>query len=648
MSSPVKALVWKEWREQRPLVIAGLLLAAAMPLFLIAGAATLQRSVDLATLADAMPLFLAGLLWPFLTAACGAGTISGEIGDGTIGFLLSRPASRGQIWLVKVAVAGLALLLVVVGSLAVAALFQQLARGQGSDDVIRSLSYLDHNSVVGAFTVISIAGSLFLLFALAVFFSTFLSRALTAAAAGLAAALAVISTVFLIWSRLDLMPRFEPELMAVELGAAGLLVMTSSLYLFTRGELLSGRRVLRTAVFGSALALAGLAVVSAPLFYAHTRLVPQNALLHDVRVVPDGSAVLATASGEDGASAQSWLIYLDGSGIERITGRLALKPAVSPDGGWILYFSQRGALGLRTDSVSLRAVRTDGSADRLVTADLPGRPDYLHAVGGILFSPDSRRAAVQYGRWLVIAAVDGSVSRVDDFQDTDFAHSSILGWSGDGTELILASRFWGKEPGTTIFGFDPDTDELRVVLRSELRRVFLPRMRGFEAGSDLIPIALLEADDRITTLLVNVASGEVEQISQSSCSGAIDVSGDGRSVVYGVCDTTSPQRYETRIHFRDRGATEPAASATLEGRIWNLVLSPSGDRAVMGRYAVAGGRARSTVVGRDGRLVEFEEGWRPLGWTGRSGVVLVGSQGTGVRRLAVGDADTGQLRVAYP
>lgn len=241
MPSPTRALLWKEWREQRPIVITGLVLAAMMPFFLIAGASTMKRELDLHALANTMPLILAVVMWPLLAAACGAATISSEIGDGTIGFLLSRPASRRRVWLVKVAMAALALVVIIAGSLAVVALFDAIAPGDAPESVMQQLDLVQGYDGTQTFAMVCLTGGVMLLFASAVFFSTFLSRAMTAAAAGVVTSLAIVSLIFVVWSRFDLIPRFEPGLVAVELGAAAVLILLASLYVFARGEMLSGR-----------------------------------------------------------------------------------------------------------------------------------------------------------------------------------------------------------------------------------------------------------------------------------------------------------------------------------------------------------------------------------------------------------------------
>jgi len=208
VASATRALMWKEWREQRPIVITGLGLALLLPPLLIAGAGVMRREVNLATLADAVPLTFVLVVWPLLAAACGAATVSNEIGDGTIGFLLSRPASRPRVWLIKVGTALLALLAIVAGSAVVTVAFRALVGGGSRGLALDPLLGLGSIDVAEAFVGVALAGCMLLLFACAAFFSTFLSRAMTAAAAGVVAALAIIAAVFLVWSRFDLIPRF--------------------------------------------------------------------------------------------------------------------------------------------------------------------------------------------------------------------------------------------------------------------------------------------------------------------------------------------------------------------------------------------------------------------------------------------------------
>ena len=66
----LRALIWKEYREQRPLVLAGLGLAVALPFLLMAGASTTRRGAGLAELSGMLPWILAVFCWPILTSVC--------------------------------------------------------------------------------------------------------------------------------------------------------------------------------------------------------------------------------------------------------------------------------------------------------------------------------------------------------------------------------------------------------------------------------------------------------------------------------------------------------------------------------------------------------------------------------------------------
>jgi hypothetical protein len=655
MPSPTRALLWKEWREQRPIVFTGLLLSAAMPFFLIAGASTMKREIDFNALAGTMPLFLATVVWPLLAAACGAATISSEIGDGTLGFLLSRPTSRRRVWLVKVAVALVALLVIVVGSIGVALLFEAVAPGQATEPVIRSLLLMGRDLDIGeSFAIVFLTGSVALLFASAVFFSTFLSRAMTAAAAGVVTALGIISLVFVVWARFDLMPRFEPGLVAVELGAAALLILAASLYVFARGEMLSGRGVLRYATLGLLTAIGGLVVVSVPAFVAQTRLSPEDAVLMDPKIVPAGNALVTTAMDSDGGSAQSWAIYFDGSGYQRLSPRLTAMPAVSPDGEWVAYLSQRGALGLRSNDVSLRATRMDGTGDRLLAASMPASL-ILDLWGEICFSPDSERVAVAFNRRvLVVASIGGGepVSVKLEKLGLDFAR--VYGWTEDGTEVVIGSPGWARIDGTAILAYNPDTGNVRSVFESERRRAYIPDPSASYHALRLLPLALIEKDEDGSTVaiemtVVDVRSGEVVMTYRSGCGIGIDIADDARRMVYGDCRSDDEDDRRSRVHFRDLIEGADVATVDLEGRVWNMHLSPNGEWVSVLYAAEQDGVLAPAAVHVSGRIHRFEDGWSPIGWSGRNSVVLTRyDNSSAVSEVALADVETGEMRPVYP
>ena len=115
----LKALAWKEWREQRPLILAGLGIAAVLPLFLIAGmmAATANRNFN--NIIDIMGPALLFFVWPLIAAATGATTFGADMADDSLRFLLSRPVSKARVWSIKMAVGMAAFFAVVAGSVVI-------------------------------------------------------------------------------------------------------------------------------------------------------------------------------------------------------------------------------------------------------------------------------------------------------------------------------------------------------------------------------------------------------------------------------------------------------------------------------------------------------------------------------------------------
>ncbi len=103
-----RALVWKEWKQLRPLLFAGIGLGALLPLVLVAGAEAGRRGLSpLGRLSaystrelfvDLLPGMLGLALWPSMALLATAQAYCGDRAAGTEWFLLERPVPRRGIW----------------------------------------------------------------------------------------------------------------------------------------------------------------------------------------------------------------------------------------------------------------------------------------------------------------------------------------------------------------------------------------------------------------------------------------------------------------------------------------------------------------------------------------------------------------------
>jgi ABC-type transport system involved in multi-copper enzyme maturation permease subunit len=650
----LRALAWKEWREQRPLVLAGLGVAALMPFFQAAGASAMSRSIDLASLAEVLPVVFAALLWPIVAAAAGASTVANEIGDRTLEFLLSRPVPRWKLWAVKVLLAAASTLIVVAGSLAIAWSLRLMA-GEPSR-LETSLTHILQGGRGGLFAVVTFAGGSLLVFAASVFCSTCLSRPLSAAAAGLATSLIVVSAILFVWARLDLQPRLEPQWVGGEMGLAAALILIGSLFLFARGEMLRGRAARRRIALASGVVLGALALASVPLIHAQVRLSPGGAVLWAPGLSPSGDAAVTTAMREDGNSPQVWLIRTDGTGMARLTGRLAFAPVFSPDGEWIAYVSQRSALGLRADELYVRLVRPDGSGDRLLTRLPPDEIWIPYRSPDLVFSPDGAMVALVTDRHVTVTTTGGRELFTTEIQVSPAQiRRQVAGWSKGGREILLLTSGWRSRSSCTLRAYDVESGQPRIVYHLEEAWAPLPlRWNATSAeGWSRVPLTVGSrapgAGGRRLEL-VEIGTGAVETITSAACYGAADLSSDETLLAYAVCpDEEGKGRFE--VHRKDLTTGEDLTLATLEGSLPVVSLSPAGDRILVERNAGHGSGRSALTIDLRGETTPLPEGWGSLGWSGARRAVLVDGAALWYgqhSRVAVADAGTGDLRPVYP
>jgi len=129
----LRALIWKEWRGQRPLVLAAVVASFALPLFVLMGSLGEFRGDSLTQVLPALNMIV---LLPIFAAATGALCFADDRSEKTLAFLLSRPASRNRVWLVKVGVALAAFAVIVVLSIGVSLLLASLAGGPTLSELV--------------------------------------------------------------------------------------------------------------------------------------------------------------------------------------------------------------------------------------------------------------------------------------------------------------------------------------------------------------------------------------------------------------------------------------------------------------------------------------------------------------------------------
>ena len=174
----LKALLWKEWRAQRSLVLGALALATVLPAFLMAGAMAGTTNARVHEVFRILIPIHALLVWPLFAAATAGSSFAGDMGDGTMKFLLSRPVSRARVWLVKVAVSLAAFVTVVAGTTLLSVVFLWLSAANNA--VFWSTLRSDFDDIFDP-EIVTVAILLVFLSGCSVYCSTFVKRPLLAA-----------------------------------------------------------------------------------------------------------------------------------------------------------------------------------------------------------------------------------------------------------------------------------------------------------------------------------------------------------------------------------------------------------------------------------------------------------------------------------
>jgi hypothetical protein len=645
----LRALAWKEWREQRPLVYAGVILVAAMPLFLAAGLPLTGPSWGVIDLLGVLPVVLGAVVWPVLAVAAGASTISNEAVGHTLGFLLSRPVSRSRLWLIKVSVALGSVVLVAAISLVLVQICTWWL-SQGRMDL--SVGVLLRRTTLGPFDFLVLMSASLLLFACATVLSSLISRPLPAAAAGVVLALLVLTGIMLLWAAFSLSPRREPEWLAASVALAAAMLLAISFAVFARAEVFRRGAGWSRSALPAALVIGLAMLVAIPVALAGGRVDPGELVIRGDQISVSGTGVAVAVPGRSELGGEIWLVRADGSGTMPMTGGLATAPAFARRAREVLYFSQRGLWGSPMGSYDLRAARVDGKSDRLVAAGLP-------AAGELYSSAWGRRALFASATTLYLIELNGREVTTFDIGVPELEGATLAGWIESLADEVLFLR---REPTgrgdteeLTLLAFGLRDAATRTIYSSRITPSGYVQPSHPRYGWVYFPVPLPAGDDTAGTLridLVDLESGEVVTLGEGTCfSGRFD---RNELLTYVLCTEEEGRSVATvKATYVDRDEEHLISEIDLAGGSVTLIdTSLVGSRpfrtwVLLRKEMSPDGESAALVLGPDGHRLSMLPGWIPVGLSGASRVLLVDDLER-IRTIASGDVRTGMLQVIFP
>ena len=624
----LRALLWKEWREQLSLVLAGLALAALLPLVVLAGATATSGAPTLRRVAEVLPVTFAVFLWPLAALASGASVFAEERSGATSGFLFSRPVRRPLIWMAKVLLAAFATALIVAGSMIVALGVHSLARGAAT--MAATLASFDRTLQAPARAVFGPA-PLFLGFAAAIYFSTHRARPLTATISGLLASLLLVSLIAAAWPLVGFDEDVRDTWFAIEISVAATLLLIASGRRFAGEEALSATSNVKALVSLASIGLLTALLGFAPAIHADVFADWKTAPVAELTIDPAGASIIVAAGSWSSIHGSLWRLGAGGE-ERRLTGRLTFDPFVSPDGRWIYYFSQRRLFGLAGRRADLRAVRADGSDDRLIARDLGFSSAYsaTRGFGPVLFSPSGSKVLPRYSSedLLVVDLVRRRIERIDSGVLIGHASDQVravrsLAWIDESAILLLVARSNAATNHVALVRYDLTTRQAKVIYDRPDEWVWGPfpyNSLDSNPAPRKFPIVFRYSGafddergyppDSAVLRLIDLETGAHEEIASYSC-GVPDVamSASGRVLAFTRfrCQVDAEGReriQDVELYLRDLETGEESGPLAAGRSLDELRVSPDGDRVHVSVWDGAG-TARSLVIERDGTRREL-------------------------------------------
>ena len=456
------ALAWKEWRDQRRMVIAGVSTVIVVPVMLIASGAVTGSSSTSVDILRITRFTLVALVSPLLAAALGTVAVASERRNSVFAFVLSPPLSRSRVWGVKLCVASLCYLAVMLTASLVVSTSDLLSGATPSSLVAGILSgEMPTDRLLPVYAV----GAPILMLGMAMMFATYLSSVVAAAAATVASAGVLLVLVSIYWTRLDFVTALDVPTLALELAAGSAAALLISWRRFRRGDLpqLSARRGAGAGVVCCLVVALAVCLVGLPTLWAHTRLPLERAVFSQFELSPDGDSVLVGVWRDDFRLLQNWLVPLNGDPIVRLTRRTSGSARFTNNGDWIVYHSARGLAGMVALFADLRAVRPDGSDDHLLYESIAHAVTTHHRAAGrsnlYALSPAAERVAVINDS----NPINERLQRIAIVND----------WNSDNEQLEISSLRGGKPISHDVAR--PSTYAMPVAWTTNGQGVFLAR-----------------------------------------------------------------------------------------------------------------------------------------------------------------------------
>jgi len=609
----IRALAWKEWREQRSLVLSGLALAAVLPLVVFAGGAALSTVVSLRRLADVVPVVFAVLLWPLFALAAGATAFAGEDRDRTLEFLLSRPVPKNLVWTLKVLLAATATSAVIAGSFLIERGIHWIAHPPSAAEPALTIFRV---SLGAAERAAFGPATLYLVFAVAVFLSGRLARAFVVAIVGLGTTFVFLAIFTLAWLFAGLTAEVREMWVAAETVIAATLLLVASRRRFMRAEAGADSHVGATTLALGVVVALTLSLGFVPPLYVDAFASLERSDVYTVAFDPNGKSLVVEANSYPSTQGSLWRLGAEGARL-RLTRRLAFEPFVSPDGERVYYFSRRGFLGLARSTADLRVVNIDGSGDRLIAEEVERAPrDFTFyrrmEASQAMFSPDGTKVILRHwwsGEPMVVDLERGEVEvlreiEVPSLSRRQWRRVDPLGWLNE-SELLL--RIYGSSLGggtNTVVGYqalvrhDIVSGETVVVLEASRETPWSWSTPDGHLASHPVPRWLpvvtlhrghtdAEGDTprsyRVLRIL-DLETGEAEEVERFACGWPnAAMSADARIVAfvrYRSCEESDGEYLsrEPELFVRNLESGEATGPLIADARIDEIRLSPSGDR----------------------------------------------------------------------